>query len=203
MEEFKLGPNGSMIYCMEFLETNIDWLLGKFRAVTDGTKYFIIDLPGQVEIYSNHSSLKNIMKKLEKELNMSLSALHLVDCTYLYDKHRFLSALLLSLTALVGLEMPFLNVITKLDLLKTLGRPDMNLSFYSSISGLEYLFFDQDDPSNQTAFAKKYSNLTKQLCQVIENFNLVGYTLLDIHDKLSMCNVLMQIDKSNGYFLDP
>lgn len=148
MEEFKLGPNGSMIYCMEFLETNIDWLLGKFREVTDGTKYFIIDLPGQVEIYSNHSSLKNIMKKLEKELNMSLSALHLVDCTYLYDKHRFLSALLLSLTALVGLEMPFLNCISKLDLLKTLGRPDMNLSFYNSISGLEFLFFDQDDPSN-------------------------------------------------------
>lgn len=29
MEEFKLGPNGSMIYCMEFLETNIEWLVKK------------------------------------------------------------------------------------------------------------------------------------------------------------------------------
>ena len=33
MEEFKLGPNGSMIYCMEFLLTNIDWLITKIVEV--------------------------------------------------------------------------------------------------------------------------------------------------------------------------
>jgi hypothetical protein len=71
---------------------------------------------------------------------MRFAAVHLVDCSYLYDKNRFLSALLLSLTAMVGMEMPFLNVISKIDLLKTLGRPDMNLSFYNQISGLKYLF---------------------------------------------------------------
>jgi hypothetical protein len=31
MQEFKLGPNGSMIYCMEFLEANIDWLAEKIK----------------------------------------------------------------------------------------------------------------------------------------------------------------------------
>jgi hypothetical protein len=31
MQEFKLGPNGSMIYCMEFLEANIDWLVEKIK----------------------------------------------------------------------------------------------------------------------------------------------------------------------------
>ena len=70
MEEFKLGPNGSMIYCMEFLETNIDWLVNKIHGLQDGTKYFIFDLPGQVEIYSNHTSLKNIIKRLEKDLHI-------------------------------------------------------------------------------------------------------------------------------------
>ena len=63
MEEYKLGPNGSMIYCMEFLQTNIDWLIGKIKEVNakTGTKYFIFDLPGQVEIYRNHKSLKEII----------------------------------------------------------------------------------------------------------------------------------------------
>ena len=63
MEEYKLGPNGSMIYCMEFLQTNIDWLIGKIKEVNakTGAKYFIFDLPGQVEIYSNHKSLKEII----------------------------------------------------------------------------------------------------------------------------------------------
>ena len=63
MQEFKLGPNGSMIYCMEFLLTNIDWLINKIRDLhaKTGTKYFVFDLPGQVEIYSNHKSLKEII----------------------------------------------------------------------------------------------------------------------------------------------
>ena len=26
MEELGLGPNGAMVYCMEFLEKNLDWL---------------------------------------------------------------------------------------------------------------------------------------------------------------------------------
>lgn len=45
--------------------------------------------------------------------------------------------------------------------------------------------------------------MTKNLSEVIENFGLVGYALLDIHDKFSMCNILMKIDKANGYFLEP
>ncbi len=27
--------------------------------------------------------------------------------------------------------------------------------------------------------------------------------MLDIHNKLSMCNILMLLDKANGYFHDP
>lgn len=144
MQEFKLGPNGSMIYAMEFLETNIDWLVNKIEQSSE--RYFIFDLPGQVEIFSNHSSLKNIIKALSTRLNMQISAIHLVDSTYLYEKNRFLASLMLSLTAVIGMEMPFINAITKIDLLKSFGRPDMNLSFYSSITGLEYLFWQ--DPSD-------------------------------------------------------
>ena len=38
---------------------------------------------------------------------------------------------------------------------------------------------------------------------MIENYGLVGYSLLDISDKISMWNVLMRVDKGNGYFWDP
>ncbi len=31
---------------------------------------------------------------------------------------------------------------------------------------------------------------------------MVGYSLIDINNKLSMCNLLMQIDKGNGFFYD-
>ena len=39
-----LGPNGAMIYCMQFLQQNIEWLLGKIREKK--CRYFVIDMPG-------------------------------------------------------------------------------------------------------------------------------------------------------------
>lgn len=39
-----LGPNGAMLYCIEFLEENIDWLVEKIEAKT--CSYFLIDMPG-------------------------------------------------------------------------------------------------------------------------------------------------------------
>ena len=197
MEEYKLGPNGSMIYCMEFLQANIEWLKEKIKAVREskGCKYFVFDLPGQVEIYSNHKSLKEIIQTLKKDLPMQFSAVHLVDCSYLYDKTRFLSALTLSLTAIIGMEMPFINTISKIDLLKTLGRPGMNLSFYSAISGLKYLFFEtQDEELMKKPFMKKYGKLSTELCELIEKFNLVSYSMLDITNKMSICHLVMQMD---------
>lgn len=46
MEHMKLGPNGALIYCMEYLEKNFDWFLKKLNE--QEKKYFIFDCPGQV-----------------------------------------------------------------------------------------------------------------------------------------------------------
>ena len=35
MEELGLGPNGGMVYCIEFLEKNADWLIDKMRKQID------------------------------------------------------------------------------------------------------------------------------------------------------------------------
>lgn len=32
-EEFDLGPNGAMIYCMDYLESNVDWLEEKLEGL--------------------------------------------------------------------------------------------------------------------------------------------------------------------------
>jgi hypothetical protein len=39
-----LGPNGAMLYCMQFLEENVDWLIEKIREKE--CRYFLIDMPG-------------------------------------------------------------------------------------------------------------------------------------------------------------
>ncbi len=63
MQEHKLGPNGAMLYCMEYLEENFDWLEDGLKALGDDA-YVLFDLPGQVELSTNHGSLKRIVQRL-------------------------------------------------------------------------------------------------------------------------------------------
>jgi hypothetical protein len=65
MENLKLGPNGGLIYCMEYLETNCDWLMGKLEHFQDC--YILFDCPGQVELYTHHKSVRNIVHKLQEK----------------------------------------------------------------------------------------------------------------------------------------
>lgn len=36
MEELRLGPNGGLVYCMEFLQKNLDWLQEKLAPLEKG-----------------------------------------------------------------------------------------------------------------------------------------------------------------------
>lgn len=80
MEEHKLGPNGGLVYCMEYLLTNIDWLEDQLKEL--GSHYVIFDCPGQVELYTHHRGFKTILDTLTKDLNCRLCSVHLVDAFY-------------------------------------------------------------------------------------------------------------------------
>ncbi len=70
MEEHGLGPNGAMLYAMEYLEANVDWLEEELEKVLEnderGSSYVIFDTPGQVELWTNHDSLRKVIAKLMK-----------------------------------------------------------------------------------------------------------------------------------------
>ncbi len=63
MDKLKLGPNGSLVYCMEFLEKNLEWLREKLDQFQGS--YFLFDFPGQVELFTHHQSVRNIAKQLQ------------------------------------------------------------------------------------------------------------------------------------------
>jgi len=64
MEEDDLGPNGGVLYALEELEQNMDWFEKGLSEL--GEDYVLFDCPGQVELYTHHSSLRNIFFKLQK-----------------------------------------------------------------------------------------------------------------------------------------
>ena len=64
MEEDDLGPNGAVLYALEELENNMEWLEQGLSEL--GEDYVLFDCPGQVELYTHHSSLRNIFFRLQK-----------------------------------------------------------------------------------------------------------------------------------------
>lgn len=76
MSAHGLGPNGAMLYCLEYLEKNLDWLEEELeRAMAEmgwtgerrGEAFVVFDTPGQVELSTDHGSLKRIVRALEKK----------------------------------------------------------------------------------------------------------------------------------------
>lgn len=192
MDGLKLGPNGGLIYCMEYLEANLDWLEGKFKEHQDC--YFLFDCPGQVELYTHHSSVRNILSQLSK-WNFRLTAVHLVDSHYCAEPAKFISVLCTSLSTMLQLELPHVNVLSKMDLIEQYGKLAFNLDFYTEVMDLSYLVEHlASDP-----FFKKYHHLNVKLAEVIQDYGLVSFVPLNVQDKESMSQVLRTVDKANGY----
>lgn len=63
--DLSLGPNGSLLYAMEFLEKNIHWLEAKLKENKD--KYILFDFPGQIELYTHNQCIRNIVQKLIRQ----------------------------------------------------------------------------------------------------------------------------------------
>lgn len=64
MADDKLGPNGGILYALEELENNMEWLENGLKEL--GEDYVLFDCPGQVELYTHHNSLRNIFYRLQK-----------------------------------------------------------------------------------------------------------------------------------------
>lgn len=114
MSEFNLGPNGALMYCMEYLEENFDWLLNKLNDLEE--LYLIFDLPGQVELFTHHKSIRNIFNKLEG-LDYHLCVVHLVDSHHCSDPSKFISTLLISLSTMLQIGLPHVNVLSKVNII--------------------------------------------------------------------------------------
>ncbi|KAJ3768385.1 hypothetical protein FB446DRAFT_751797 [Lentinula raphanica] len=206
MDEHGLGPNGGVLYCMEYLEQNFDWLearLGELGKEEDeenkpGDVYVLFDLPGQVELSTNHESMKRIVDLLQSKCGFRLAAVHLCDAHYVTDAAKYISVLLLSLRTMLQLELPHINVLSKIDLLGNYGDLDFNLDFYAEVQDLSYL-----ENSLSTSTSPRYQALNLAIISLIEDYNLVGFETLAVEDKSSMLHLTHAIDRATGYVFVP
>ena len=78
--------------------------------------YLLFDCPGQIELYSHISVFRSFVDYLKSD-GWSLAAVYTVDCQFVGDPTKFIAGSLQAMSAMVQLELPHVNVLTKVDLL--------------------------------------------------------------------------------------
>ena len=71
---------------------------------------------------------------VSKDVLGRLAAVQLVDAHLCTDAGKYMSALLLCLGTMLHLELPHVNLLSKMDLLPSYGPLDFNLEFYTEVS---------------------------------------------------------------------
>ena len=99
---------------------------------------------------------------------------------------------------MLQLELPHINVLTKIDNLNKYPPLPFNLDFYTEVQDLSYLLPLLQSESPRFA-GGKFEALNNAVVDLVEDFGLVSFETLAVEDKKSMMSLLLQIDKAGGY----
>lgn len=95
-----------------------------------------------------------------------------------------------------------MNVLTKIDNLKTVGGADLpfNLDFYTEVQDMQQLLPALSaEQASTISGSSKWERLNSALIELIEDFGLVGFETLAVEDRQSMASLLKAIDRASGY----
>ena len=232
MEEMGLGPNGGLIYCFEFvgsyrkksirlwliicrfLMENLDFLTEAIDPISE-EYLIIIDMPGQIELYTHIPIVPALVKHLTRtgSLNVNLCATYLLESTFVVDRAKYFAGTLSAMSAMIMLEVPHVNVLSKMDLVKgSVPKKDLKRFIDPDTSLLE------DDPTDsQVALASarnlsldpssadsvmaggSFKRLNRAVARLIDDFSMVSFLQLDVQNEDSVGGILSYIDDMIQY----
>lgn len=187
MEELSYGPNGGLVYAMEYITDNMVWLEDHLGDYIDDD-YLIFDCPGQIELYSHLSVMRDIVDMLHIN-DFQVAGVYCLDINFIEDGPKFLAGGLAALTAMVNLELPHINVLTKCDLLPQ--ETDIE----------KYLEADtgQIISDLKQSMQPKYRNLTEAMGNLLDEYSLVSFVMLNREDEDSIELVLAHVNNCIQY----
>jgi GTPase SAR1 family protein len=206
MEELGLGPNGGLIYCFEFLLQNLEFLTEALDPLSE--EYLIIfDMPGQIELYTHIPLLPSLTQFLSRQgpLNINLCAAYLLESTFVVDKAKFFAGTLSAMSAMLMLEIPHVNILSKMDQVKDMVSR-RELRRFANVD-VQLLQKDEEDvaasanPMEKEALMSggSFNQLNRAVAQLIDDFSMVSFLQLDVSDEDSVAGVLSHIDDAIQY----
>ena len=91
---------------------------------------------------------------------------------------------------MVNLELPAVNILSKMDLLGTQARKQLDDFLHPNTRDLT------SSSMSHQSFNEKYQALTESLGKVLDDYSLVKYFRLDITDEANISDLFMMIDNT-------
>lgn len=168
--------------------TNISIFLGDLD-----NDYIIFDCPGQIELYTHLTGMRKLVTTLQN-WNFNVCAVFLVDVQFMTDGAKFLSGTMSALSVMVNLELPHVNLLSKMDLLSKSAKKQMDKFLEPDARALM-----NDIEINSATFNEKHQKLTEAIGRLIEDYSLVRFTPLNLKDNENLVDVLLIIDNVLQY----
>ena len=112
MQQYDLGPNGSMIMANDLIASKIDDIQNEIHGVNPD--YLIVDTPGQIELFAYRASGPFFIQNINAGEKINI---FLYDGTMIASPTNFISISLLATSIKLRLGLPTINVMTKTDLI--------------------------------------------------------------------------------------
>jgi len=112
MQQYDLGPNGSMIMANDLIASKIDDIQNEIHGVNPD--YLIVDTPGQIELFAYRASGPFFIQNIDA---CEKTNIFLYDGTMIASPSNFISISLLATSIKLRLGLPTINVMTKTDLI--------------------------------------------------------------------------------------
>ncbi|NWQ80784.1 GPN3 GTPase, partial [Columbina picui] len=146
---------------------------------------------GQIELYTHLPVMKQLVEQLQ-QWEFRVCGVFLVDSQFMVESFKFISGILAALSAMISLEIPQINIMTKMDLLSKKAKKEIE-------KYLDPDMYSMIEDSTNILKSKMFKKLTKSICGLIDDYGMVRFLPFDRSDEESINIVLQHIDFTIQY----
>ncbi|GMR42658.1 hypothetical protein PMAYCL1PPCAC_12853, partial [Pristionchus mayeri] len=188
-EDIIMGPNGGLVFCMEYISKNMEWI--RDQLTDDDEAYVMVDCPGQIELYSHLPIMKEIVNTF-KSWDYNVCTLFMIDAHFVLEPEKLIAGALTALSSMISLETAAINVLTKMDQLPREDRKEVEDMLDSECSQL--VDGVSDEPWNE-----RHAALSRAIASVLDDYSMFKMVSLDNTDEESIEDLLLMIDTTIQY----
>eukprot|EP00915_Cephaloidophora_sp_WS-2016_P001185 GHVH01001630.1.p1 GENE.GHVH01001630.1~~GHVH01001630.1.p1 ORF type:complete len:328 (-),score=57.24 GHVH01001630.1:112-1017(-) len=117
MKQYKLGPNGGIMTALNLFATRFDQVLSLLESRSADHDYFLIDTPGQIEVFNWSASGDIILQLLSTSFPTYI--MYLTDTARCANPVSFTSTMLYCSSVLYKSNLPLLCIFNKTDIMSS------------------------------------------------------------------------------------